>query len=115
MSSKAEHKLTSQAIFVTKNVLLVEPMLEQGYAHKFIARAPGAIGAFNGIGTCWWYTKRGLEAVENLATMLVESDKSFMGCDLDSAAGTIKNTLVETKPPYSNAKRTLTHKSLRMT
>ncbi len=50
------------------------------------------MGAFNGMGTCWWYAKRGLEAVENLAAMLVECDKSFMGCDLDSAAGTIKKT-----------------------
>ncbi len=86
--------IKAKVIALTKSISLVQPTQEEGYVCQFMTGGKYPF-QFGSLGKTWWYTKSSFKAVENIASMLVESDPVFSDCDLDSVEEVIKLTLQE--------------------
>ncbi len=86
-----DKRILSQLIALTKEIRLIEPENIKSYASQFIAGNESLFPFPGGIAITWWYTNKGFELCNDIASMSIEKYTQLAKGDKDKLVNVIKD------------------------
>lgn len=87
-------KTAKQVVDLLKNIVLRNPP-KDSRKYQFMAGRRKPFTFAGGIGFTWWITPRGSKAIEAIASMMIDFEPEFSGCDHESVEKAISTALQE--------------------